>query len=80
MNVSDQELITTFSQCEQVINSNFKVHQLDKNGISDWNDYVNSQPNATFFHRAEWKWIIESAFKHKSYLLGSNEIGIPLTL
>jgi hypothetical protein len=35
-----------------------------------WNDFVLSSENSTFFHRIEWKDIIEKSFSHKSlYML-----------
>jgi len=32
-----------------------------------WNAYISAHPHATFFHRAEWKTVIESAFGHRTY-------------
>ena len=41
----------------------------DPEMLARWNAYVLAQPQATFFHRAEWKSIIEKAFGHRTYFL-----------
>jgi len=42
---------------------------------SRWNAYVFAHPQATFFHRAEWKKVIESAFDHRTYFLVAERAG-----
>lgn len=34
-----------------------------------WDDFVQQAPDATFFHRAGWKRVLEQAFGHKAYFL-----------
>jgi len=34
-----------------------------------WDDFVDSHPESTFFHRSGWKRVIEKAFGHKTYFL-----------
>ena len=40
-----------------------------------WNAYVFKHPQATFFHRAEWKTVIEQAFGHRTYFLYAERAG-----
>jgi FemAB-related protein (PEP-CTERM system-associated) len=40
-----------------------------------WNAYIHRHPQASFFHRAEWKAVIESAFGHRSYFLLAERAG-----
>jgi FemAB-related protein (PEP-CTERM system-associated) len=37
--------------------------------MSRWDDFVLACPDATFFHRAGWKTIMEKAFKHRPHFL-----------
>jgi len=41
----------------------------DAEEVRRWNAYVFDHPQATFFHRAEWKKVIETAFGHRMFLL-----------
>ncbi|MCO7226251.1 FemAB family XrtA/PEP-CTERM system-associated protein [Pleionea sp. CnH1-48] len=34
-----------------------------------WNEFVDNHPAGTFFHRFEWKEVIDKAIKHKTYYL-----------
>ncbi|MHB0989842.1 MAG: FemAB family XrtA/PEP-CTERM system-associated protein [Burkholderiales bacterium] len=34
-----------------------------------WNEFVSNCPTATFFHRSEWKSVIEQAFGHRTHYL-----------
>ena len=50
-----------------------------------WNDYVDSSADAGFYHRFEWKRVMESEFGHKTFYLASynpNQIDgiLPLVL
>jgi FemAB-related protein (PEP-CTERM system-associated) len=42
---------------------------LDKSNYVQWDNYVQSTPEATFFHQSGWKEVIERAFGHKTYFL-----------
>ncbi len=44
-----------------------QIKNLDQNGFEQWNDFVFSSDSATFFHRAEWKTVIEKSFGHTTY-------------
>ena len=37
--------------------------------IAAWDAFVENCPEATFFHRAGWKRIVEQAFGHRCYFL-----------
>ncbi len=43
------------------------IKQLETGAVQRWNDFVNEQPNATFFHRAEWLDVIHRAFGHRGH-------------
>ena len=45
------------------------VETLDKQSMERWDEYVQAAPDATFFHRAGWKTVLESAFGHNTYFL-----------
>jgi FemAB-related protein (PEP-CTERM system-associated) len=45
------------------------VRELQAVDYSRWNDFVFACPEATFFHRAEWKTVIERAFGHRTRFL-----------
>lgn len=45
------------------------LHPLTAGDFSAWNDYVFAHDDATFFHRAEWQTVIETAFGHTTYFL-----------
>jgi len=40
-----------------------------------WTEYVESHPEATFYHRFEWKDVIEKSFGHKTHYLMATEKG-----
>jgi FemAB-related protein (PEP-CTERM system-associated) len=45
------------------------VRMLDETGTKAWDAWVAEHPNATFFHRAGWKRVIEASFRHRCYFL-----------
>ncbi|MCB1689021.1 MAG: FemAB family PEP-CTERM system-associated protein [Halioglobus sp.] len=45
------------------------VEKLDEKSMERWDAYVNKAPNATFFHLAGWKTVLERAFGHSTYFL-----------
>ena len=51
------------------------IHQLSANNFSRWDAYVSISEEATFFHRAGWKTVLESAFGHRSYFLYAERNG-----
>jgi len=44
-----------------------KIEILDDSKVRLWDEYVDNSENATFFHKAGWKEVIERAFGHKTY-------------
>ncbi|MCX7098127.1 MAG: FemAB family PEP-CTERM system-associated protein [Methylococcales bacterium] len=45
------------------------IKTLDEANLLRWDNFVQARPDATFFHRAGWKEIIEKSFGHKTYFL-----------
>ena len=61
------------------------VKELDPAGIAAWDAFVESCPDATFYHRAGWKEVIEKTFGHRCYFLQAERDGeirgvLPLVL
>ena len=52
-----------------------EIHQLSEADFSRWDDYVAKSEDATFFHRAGWKTVLEHAFGHNSYFLYAERNG-----
>ena len=52
-----------------------QVHELDAAAQSRWDAFVNACPEATFFHRAGWKQVLERAFGHRSFYLYAERDG-----
>lgn len=46
-----------------------RLTELDDGKIAAWEKYVEQSPHATFFHRHEWKQVIEASFGHKTRYL-----------
>lgn len=45
------------------------IKLLDAENTARWDDFVKSAPDATFFHQAGWKEVIERSFGHKTYFM-----------
>jgi FemAB-related protein (PEP-CTERM system-associated) len=43
--------------------------------LGGWQRFVASHPEATFFHRAEWRGVIEKAFGHRTHYLVAEQDG-----
>ena len=52
-----------------------QIKKLTEQDITRWNEFVFQHPDATFFHRAEWKQVIERAFAQPMYLFYAEEAG-----
>jgi len=53
------------------------IKTLDAANYAHWDDFVQNNSEATFFHLSGWKTVIERAFGHKTYFLyAENEGGI----
>lgn len=51
------------------------VRELQRGDAGRWDAYVRRCPEATFFHRAGWKEIIEDVFRHRSSFLYAERDG-----
>jgi FemAB-related protein (PEP-CTERM system-associated) len=61
-----------------------RIRQLDDADRDRWDRFVDGHPEATFFHRAGWKTVIERSFGHRTFYLfaergGAIEGVLPLT-
>jgi FemAB-related protein (PEP-CTERM system-associated) len=68
-----QEAVSPVIQTQDVIT----VRPLDDGNVARWDAFVAACPDATFFHRAGWKRVIEAAFGHHTHFLyaeGNGEI------
>ena len=52
-----------------VVRTDLGVKELASTDAARWNAFVGRCPEATFFHRAEWRDIIESVFRHRTHYL-----------
>lgn len=65
------------------MSNEIRIAYLEAAQMQQWDEFVQSCPEATFFHRAGWKRVIEQAFGHKTYFLyaeQNNEISAVLPL
>jgi len=51
------------------------IKTLEASDYQRWDDYVSASPDATFFHQAGWKEVIERSFGHKTYYLYAEDDG-----
>ena len=52
-----------------------EVKALDGAGVKQWDEYVQRTPDATFFHRAGWRSVLEKAFRHRTHFLYAERDG-----
>src|SRR5262249_49657110 len=53
-----------------------RVRQLEPGGFARWDAFVDECPDATFFHRAGWKRVLETGLGHQTfYLYAENAAG-----
>lgn len=52
-----------------------RIRELDESRFADWDRFVDNCPDATFFHRAGWKSVIERSFAHRAYYLYAERDG-----
>ena len=52
------------------------VRKLNSDDCADWDAYVQRAQDATFFHRAGWKTVLERAFGHSTHFLYAEEDGV----
>jgi FemAB-related protein (PEP-CTERM system-associated) len=53
------------------------LKEFSGNGEALWNEFVDSHPDSTFFHKAEWSTVLNRAFGHKPhFLMAVDEEGV----
>jgi len=52
-----------------------EIKQLTETIFTKWDDFVELVPDATFFHKAGWKRVIERSFGHKTHYLYAERSG-----
>ena len=45
------------------------VRSLSDSDFGQWDSFVSAHPDATFFHRAGWKRVIEETYGHRSHFV-----------
>lgn len=55
--------------------SALQIRGLDESRLADWDRFVLQCPDATFFHRAGWKRVIERSFGHTTHYLYAERAG-----
>ncbi|MEE9396839.1 MAG: FemAB family XrtA/PEP-CTERM system-associated protein [Methylococcales bacterium] len=55
---------------------NIEIKQLDQQSSEKWDAFVESCPEATFFHKSAWKKVIEKAFGHSCHFLYAEKEGV----
>ncbi|MGC2049583.1 MAG: FemAB family XrtA/PEP-CTERM system-associated protein [Gallionella sp.] len=73
-----------FDTGPSLISPNITITLLGNNDFDEWDAFVEACPEATFFHRAGWKTVIEKAFGHRTHYLFAERNGkivavLPLT-
>ena len=53
-----------------------EVHELSESGFARWDRFVADCPDATFFHLAGWKTVLERAFGHRTHYLYAERDGV----
>lgn len=53
-----------------------KVSTLTGDSMRAWDDFVESHPDSTFFHRAAWRSVLERAFGHETHFLYVEDDGV----
>jgi FemAB-related protein (PEP-CTERM system-associated) len=54
----------------------FEIRELSGTDSTRWDAFVEQAPDATFFHKAGWKRVIERSFGHKTYYLYAERKGV----
>jgi hypothetical protein len=52
-----------------------RVARLDEAWRASWDSFVEAAPDATFFHRAGWRTVIEGTFGHACHFLQAERDG-----
>ena len=73
-----------YDAASSVASPQITVSLLGRDDFDKWDGFVETCPEATFFHRAGWKTVIENAFGHRTHYLLAKRNGtivavLPLT-
>lgn len=52
-----------------------RVHSLDADAAARWDAFVATRPEATFFHHAAWRRVLEESFRHPAHFLYAEQAG-----
>ena len=52
-----------------------QIHTLDESGFAKWDAFIENCPDASFFHRAGWKTLLERVFNHPTFYLYAERAG-----
>ena len=52
------------------------VKELDTASVGRWEEFVARCPEATFFHKAGWKRVVENSFRHRTHYLYAERDGV----
>lgn len=55
--------------------SNIQIKQLDEDAACRWDAYVEKASEATFFHKADWRTVLQRAFGHRSHYFYAEQGG-----
>ena len=58
------------------LSADVTVRSLVTSDLARWDAYVNTHPDASFFHRAGWRRVIEEAFGHRTHFLLAERGGV----
>ena len=64
-----EPVLLTAQRNDMAASESVRVVELQPADISRWDEFVSSCSEATFFHRAGWKTVIERAFGHRTFFL-----------
>lgn len=74
MNTATGDILDRPSRIERTA-SPLRVRFMEEADKSAWNQFVLQSPQATFFHRWEWRDVIEKAFGHRTFFLLAERAG-----
>lgn len=58
-----------------MIGGQIQIKELAASRLAEWDRFVHEQSEATFFHRASWKHVIERTFGHRTHYLYAERAG-----
>lgn len=67
--------VDQFSDFETDAAKQVTINEMQSADEVRWDQFVTDHPDATFFHRAGWKTVIENAFGHKTHFLYAESNG-----